>query len=113
HRGTHLRRGSGRRLPPRHRPPAAHPLAWRRAGRDRGARGRPRLGPIRPAPREADRPRLDALDETLVLGVRTNLRFLRWLLDEPVMRDGEVRIDTLATLPAQPAPRPSDLAWSA
>jgi acetyl-CoA/propionyl-CoA carboxylase biotin carboxyl carrier protein len=54
-----------------------------------------------------------ALDETLVLGVRTNLRFLRWLLDQPVMRDGEVRIDTLATLPAQTAPRPGDEAWSA
>ncbi|MEO8639422.1 MAG: biotin carboxylase N-terminal domain-containing protein, partial [Chloroflexota bacterium] len=54
-----------------------------------------------------------ALDETLVLGVRTNLRFLRWLLDQPVMRDGEVRIDTLAHLPS---PRPAQLsnhAWSA
>ena len=54
-----------------------------------------------------------ALDETLVLGVRTNLRFLRWLLDQPVMRDGEVRIDTLAALPTQSPPRPSDEAWSA
>jgi 3-methylcrotonyl-CoA carboxylase alpha subunit len=54
-----------------------------------------------------------ALDETLVLGVRTNLRFLRWLCDQPVMRDGEVRVDTLATLPLQPAAVPGDAAWSA
>jgi acetyl-CoA/propionyl-CoA carboxylase biotin carboxyl carrier protein len=54
-----------------------------------------------------------ALDETLVLGVRTNLRFLRWLFDQPVMLDGEVRIDTLATLPPPAAPHPSDEAWSA
>jgi excisionase family DNA binding protein len=54
----------------------------------------------------------DALDETLVLGVRTNLRFLRWLLDQPVMRDGEVRTDTLATLGMPPAPIPDDAAWS-
>jgi 3-methylcrotonyl-CoA carboxylase alpha subunit len=55
----------------------------------------------------------DALDETLVLGVRTNLRFLRWLLHQPVMRDGEVRIDTLAHLAQPPAPKLSDRAWSA
>ena len=54
-----------------------------------------------------------ALDETLVLGVRTNLRFLRWLFDQPVMRDGEVRIDTLAALPPSPHPAVSDAAWSA
>jgi acetyl-CoA/propionyl-CoA carboxylase biotin carboxyl carrier protein len=36
-----------------------------------------------------------ALDDTLVLGLTTNLRFLRWLVREPVVRDGEVRIDTL------------------
>jgi acetyl-CoA/propionyl-CoA carboxylase biotin carboxyl carrier protein len=52
-----------------------------------------------------------ALDETLVLGVRTNLRFLRWLLDQPVMRDGEVRTDTLAHLTLPPAPEPDDAAW--
>jgi len=55
----------------------------------------------------------DALEETLVLGVRTNLRFLRWLLDQPVMRDGEVRTDTLATLALPPAPIPGEAAWSA
>ena len=53
-----------------------------------------------------------ALDETLVLGVRTNLRFLRWLLDQPVMQDGEVRIDTLAHLPPSPPPELSDGDWS-
>ncbi|HEX6868293.1 MAG TPA: biotin/lipoyl-containing protein, partial [Candidatus Limnocylindrales bacterium] len=36
-----------------------------------------------------------ALDETLVLGVVTNLRFLRWLVRQPVVRDGEARTDTL------------------
>jgi acetyl-CoA/propionyl-CoA carboxylase biotin carboxyl carrier protein len=55
----------------------------------------------------------NALDETLVLGVRTNLRFLRWLLDQPVMRDGEMRIDTLAALPPSPPPALSEVAWSA
>ena len=54
----------------------------------------------------------DALDETLVLGVRTNLRFLRWLLDQAVMRDGEVRTDTLATLVMPGPPVPDDAAWS-
>jgi acetyl-CoA/propionyl-CoA carboxylase biotin carboxyl carrier protein len=52
-----------------------------------------------------------ALDRTLVLGVRTNVRYLRWLLDQPVMRDGEVRTDTLENL-SLPAPgQPSDEAW--
>ena len=36
-----------------------------------------------------------ALDETVVLGLTTNLRFLRWLVREPVVRDGEARTDTL------------------
>jgi excisionase family DNA binding protein len=54
-----------------------------------------------------------ALDETLVLGVRTNLRFLRWLLDQPVMRRAEVRTDTIAGLPLPEPPRPSDEQWRA
>jgi excisionase family DNA binding protein len=54
-----------------------------------------------------------ALDETQVLGVRTNLRFLRWLLGEPVMREGEMRTDTLAHLTLPPAPQPGPEAWSA
>jgi len=36
-----------------------------------------------------------ALDETVVLGLTTNLRFLRWLIREPVVREGQVRTDTL------------------
>jgi acetyl-CoA/propionyl-CoA carboxylase biotin carboxyl carrier protein len=36
-----------------------------------------------------------ALDDTLVLGVVTNLRFLRWLVREPVVVEGQARIDTL------------------
>jgi 3-methylcrotonyl-CoA carboxylase alpha subunit len=36
-----------------------------------------------------------ALDETVVLGLTTNLRFLRWLVREPVVRDGVARIDSL------------------
>ncbi len=54
-----------------------------------------------------------ALDETLVLGVRTNLRFLRWLLDQPAMRDGEVRTDTLAGLKLPAPPQPDEAAWGA
>ena len=36
-----------------------------------------------------------ALDATTVLGLTTNLRFLRWLVREPVVRDGRARTDTL------------------
>ena len=36
-----------------------------------------------------------ALDETVVLGFVTNLRFLHWLVRQPVVLDGEARIDTL------------------
>ena len=36
-----------------------------------------------------------ALDETLVLGLVTNLRFLRWLVRQAVVLDGEARTDTL------------------
>ncbi len=36
-----------------------------------------------------------ALDDTLVLGVVTNLRFLRWLVRQPAVRDGVARTDTL------------------
>jgi acetyl/propionyl-CoA carboxylase alpha subunit len=55
----------------------------------------------------------EALAETRVLGVRTNLRFLRWLVDQPVFEDGEVRTDTLASLelPGPISPPPS--AWQA
>ena len=37
----------------------------------------------------------DALDRTVVLGLTTNLRFLRWLVSEPVVRSGQARTDTL------------------
>jgi acetyl-CoA/propionyl-CoA carboxylase, biotin carboxylase, biotin carboxyl carrier protein len=36
-----------------------------------------------------------ALDQTLVLGLTTNLRFLRWLVRRSEVVDGEARIDTL------------------
>ncbi|HEY3190120.1 MAG TPA: biotin carboxylase N-terminal domain-containing protein [Solirubrobacteraceae bacterium] len=36
-----------------------------------------------------------ALDDTLALGLTTNLRFLRWLVRAPAVRDGQMRIDTL------------------
>ncbi len=36
-----------------------------------------------------------ALDETVVLGVVTNLRFLRWLARQPVVLAGDARTDTL------------------
>ena len=36
-----------------------------------------------------------ALDETVVLGLTTNLRFLRWLVRQPSVLDGQARIDTL------------------
>jgi acetyl-CoA/propionyl-CoA carboxylase, biotin carboxylase, biotin carboxyl carrier protein len=39
-----------------------------------------------------------ALDETVVLGLTTNLRFLRWLVRQPAVRDGEMRIDTLGRI---------------
>lgn len=54
-----------------------------------------------------------ALDETLVLGVRTNLRFLRWLLDQPVVRQAQVRTDTIAGLRLPEPPEPSDEQWRA
>ncbi|HET6745540.1 MAG TPA: biotin carboxylase N-terminal domain-containing protein [Candidatus Limnocylindria bacterium] len=54
-----------------------------------------------------------ALAETRVLGVRTNLRFLRWLLAQPVMRDGEMRSDSIAALQLPDPPQATDTAWQA
>jgi len=59
----------------------------------------------------------DALDATVVLGLTTNLRFLRWLVREPLLRAGEARTDMLERLwpPdgwAERWPVP-DSAWSA
>ena len=46
--------------------------------------------------RDAALDRLErALDDTVLLGLTTNLRFLRWLIREPAVRAGEVRIDSL------------------
>ena len=39
-----------------------------------------------------------ALDETVVLGVVTNLRFLRWLVRQSVVLAGEARTDTLGRI---------------
>ena len=52
-----------------------------------------------------------ALDETTVLGVRTNLRFLRWLTAQPPMRDAEVRTDTVTRLELPGPPNPTDEHW--
>ena len=54
-----------------------------------------------------------ALEHTVVLGVRTNLRFLRWLLGRPEMRDGEVRTDTIAGLEVPGLPATDDDHWRA
>ena len=52
-----------------------------------------------------------ALHETTVLGVRTNLHFLRWLADQPAMREGEVRTDTIATLELPGPAKPDERHW--
>ena len=54
-----------------------------------------------------------ALAETTILGVRTNLRFLRWLLDQPAMRDGEMRTDTIAGLKVPGPPKIEERHWQA
>ncbi len=55
----------------------------------------------------------EALAATTILGVRTNVRFLRWLLDQPVMREGEMRTDTLAGLDLPEPPTLGDRHWRA
>ncbi len=72
------------------------------AGIDEGTVVSPRFDPmlakiIAHGPdRAAALDRLEAaLDETAVLGLTTNLRFLRWLVREPAVRKGEIRIDSL------------------
>ncbi len=58
-----------------------------------------------------------ALDETVVLGLTTNLRFLRWLVRQAVVIRGEARIDTL-DVTWQPGdsdavpPIPSERSWA-
>ena len=45
-----------------------------------------------------------ALAETVVTGVTTNLPFLRWLVDHPAFRSGDVAIDFLTRFPPLSAP---------
>ncbi len=56
------------------------------------------------------------LDDTVVLGLTTNLRFLRWLVREPAVRDGQARTDTLERIwPPDDWPertRIPDAAWA-
>ena len=54
-----------------------------------------------------------ALGATTILGVRTNVRFLRWLLEQPAMRDGEMRTDTIAGLALPVAPPVEADHWNA
>ncbi|MGH2402401.1 MAG: biotin carboxylase N-terminal domain-containing protein, partial [Candidatus Limnocylindria bacterium] len=53
-----------------------------------------------------------ALEETVVLGVRTNVRFLRWLVTQAPMRDGEMRTDTIAKLEVPAGRQPDDEDWA-
>jgi acetyl/propionyl-CoA carboxylase alpha subunit len=54
-----------------------------------------------------------ALDQARVLGVRTNLRFLRWLAAQPAMVEGEMRTDTIDQMPMPAPPAPDEGAWQA
>ncbi len=54
-----------------------------------------------------------ALAGTTILGVRTNLRFLRWLVDQLPMRDGSMRTDTLAELDVPGPPALEERHWQA
>ncbi len=67
-------------------------------GTDVGPRFDPLLAKIVAAGADRDEAfaRLErALDATVVVGVVTNLRFLRWLVREPAIRKGLIRTDTL------------------
>ena len=54
-----------------------------------------------------------ALADTTVLGVRTNLGYLRRLLEQPAMRDGEMRTDTIDQMAPLEPPTPDDRDWAA
>ena len=54
-----------------------------------------------------------ALDRTTLLGVRTNIRFLRWLLEQAAMRDGEMRTDTIGGLDLRAPPAAGRPHWQA
>jgi excisionase family DNA binding protein len=64
-----------------------------------------------PTRAEALRRLREALASTRILGVRTNLRFLRWLVDQPATRKGELRTDTLSTVELPGPIRPPASAW--
>ena len=53
-----------------------------------------------------------ALEEAVVLGVRTNVRFLRWLVQQEPMREGEMRTDTIADLRPPPLRELDDEDWA-
>jgi acetyl/propionyl-CoA carboxylase alpha subunit len=55
----------------------------------------------------------EALAGTRLLGVRTNLRFLRWLVDLPAFSAGEMRTDTLTKLVLPGPITPPEAAWRA
>ncbi|MEO8246661.1 MAG: biotin carboxylase N-terminal domain-containing protein [Chloroflexota bacterium] len=55
----------------------------------------------------------EALDATVLLGVTTNLRYLRWLLASDAMRAGEIRTDTLGALGVPEPPPLTDAHWAA
>ena len=68
------------------------------AGDEVGGRYDPMLAKI--VAHGADRPEAfarlaRALDDSLILGLTTNLRFLRWLVRQPAVTSGRARIDTL------------------
>jgi acetyl-CoA/propionyl-CoA carboxylase, biotin carboxylase, biotin carboxyl carrier protein len=60
----------------------------------------------------------EALDGTVVLGLTTNLRFLRWLVRQPAVVRGNARIDTLDAIwppdraAGAPGPALPEAAWS-
>jgi acetyl-CoA/propionyl-CoA carboxylase biotin carboxyl carrier protein len=54
-----------------------------------------------------------ALAETRLLGVRTNLRFLRWLVEQAAFAEADIRTDTLASISLPGPISPPDDAWSA
>ena len=55
----------------------------------------------------------EALAATRLVGVRTNLRFLRWLVDQPAFSAGEIRTDTLTKLVLPGPITPPEAAWRA
>ncbi|TMD27747.1 MAG: helix-turn-helix domain-containing protein, partial [Chloroflexi bacterium] len=72
------------------------------AGIERGSEVGPRFDPMLAKVVAHGRDRAEAferlrsaLDDTVVLGLTTNLRFLRWLVREPAVLEGQARIDTL------------------